>query len=43
MAGTADGLLLLPYVDDTAFFIQGSKTAARTFSSMMDIFSDFSG
>ena len=38
-----EGILLLQYADDTKFFIRGSETAARTRSSMMDIFSDFSG
>ena len=43
MAGTPDEIPLLQYADDTTFFIQGSETAARTLSSMMDIFYDFSG
>ena len=34
---------LLQYVDDTTFFIQGSWAATHTLSTMMDIFSDFSG
>ena len=34
---------LLQYADDTTFFIQGSWAAAHTLSTMMDIFSDFSG
>ena len=42
-AGTPDGILLLQYADDTTFFIQGSETATRTLSSMMDIFSYFFG
>ena len=37
------GIPLLQYADDTTFFIQGSETAARTLSQMMDIFADFSG
>ena len=32
--GTPEGIPLLQYADDTTFFIQGSKTAARTLSSM---------
>ena len=42
-AGHPGGIPLLQYVDDTTFFIQGSETAARTLSQMMDIFADFSG
>ena len=34
---------LLQYADDMTFFIQGSWAAAHTLSTMMDIFSDFSG
>ena len=34
---------LLQYADDTTFFIQRSWAAAHTLSTMMDIFSDFSG
>ena len=42
-AGTPEGIPLLQYADDTTFFIQGPKNAARTLSSMTDIFSNFSG
>ena len=38
-----DGVPLLQYADDTTFFIQGSWAAAHTLSTMMYIFSDFSG
>ena len=38
-----DSVLLLQYADDTTFFIQASWVAAHTLSTMMDIFSDFSG
>ena len=41
--GHPGGIPLLQYADDTTFFIQGSETAARTLSQMMDIFADFSG
>ena len=37
------GVSLLQYADDTTFFIHGSWAAAHTLSTMMDIFSDFSG
>ena len=37
------GVPLLQYADDTMFFIQGSWAAAHTLSTMMEIFSDFSG
>ena len=52
MEGSSDGIPIrglhylskkIKYADDTTFFIQGSKTSARTLSNMMDIFSDFSG
>ena len=43
MAWQPDGIPLLQYADDTTFFIQGSETATRTLSQMMDIFTDFSG
>ena len=42
-AGHPGGIPLLQYADDTTFFIQGSETAARTLSKMMDIFADFFG
>ena len=42
-AKTPEGIPLLQYADDTTFFVQGSEAAARTLSSMMDIFSDFLG
>ena len=42
-AGTPERIPLLQYADDTNFFVQGSEAAARTLSSMMGIFSDFSG
>ena len=38
-----NGVPLLQYADDTTFFIQGSWEAAHTLSTMMNIFSDFSG
>ena len=38
-----EGIPLLQYADDTTFFIQGSETAARTLSMMMDVFTDLSG
>ena len=41
--GIATGIPLLQYADDTTFFIQGSWKAAYTLSTMMNIFSDFSG
>ena len=34
---------LLQYADDTCFFLRGSVAAAHHVSSMVDIFSDFSG
>ena len=34
---------LLQYADDTCFFLRGSVAAAHHVSSMMDIYSDFSG
>ena len=34
---------LLQYADDTCFFMRGSVAAAHHMSSMMDIYSDFSG
>ena len=37
------GVPLLQYTDSTTFFIQGSRAAAHTLSTMMDIFSDFFG
>ena len=42
-ASLLGGIPLLQYADDTTFFIQGSMTAAQALSTMMDIFSDFSG
>ena len=36
-------ILLLQYADDTCFFLRGSVAATHHISSMMDIFSDFSG
>ena len=41
--GIPGGIPLLQYADNTTFFIQGSWAAAHTLSTMMDIFSDFSG
>ena len=41
--GVPTGVPLLQYADDTTFFIQGSWAAAHTLSTMMEIFSDFSG
>ena len=37
------GIPLLQYADDTTFFVQGTWAAAHTLSTMMNIFSDFSG
>ena len=41
-ASIPGGIPLLQYADDTTFFIQGSETAARTLSMMMDVFTDLS-
>ena len=41
--GVPIGVPLLQYADDTTFFIQGSWAATHTLSTMMEIFSDFSG
>ena len=38
-----DGVPLLQYADDTTFFIQGSWATAHTLSTIMEIFSNFSG
>ena len=37
------GIPLLQYADDTTFFIRGSTVAPHHVSTMLDIFSDFSG
>ena len=37
------GIPLLQYADDTTFFIRGSTVTAHHVSTMLDIFSDFSG
>ena len=37
------GILLLQYAGDTTFFLCGSTVAAPQVSTMLDIFSDFSG
>ena len=42
-AGSPDGIPLLQYADESTFSIQGSEIAARTFSNMMNIFSNFFG
>ena len=41
--GVPTGIPLLQYADDTTFFVQGTWGAAHTLSTMMNIFSDFSG
>ena len=41
--GQPGGILLLQYEDDTTFFLRGSMVAAHHVSTMLDIFSDFSG
>ena len=41
--GIPTGVPLLQYAVDTTFFIQGSWAAAHTLSTMIKIFSDFSG
>ena len=42
-ASVPGGIPLLQYADDTTFFIQGSTAAWHNLSTMLDIFSDFSG
>ena len=41
--GVPTGIPLLQYADDTTFFVQGAWTVAHTLSTVMNIFSDFSG
>ena len=41
--GRPGGIPLLQYADDTTFFIRGLTVAAHHVSTMLDIFSDYSG
>ena len=41
--GVPTGIPLLQYADDTTFFVQGTWATAHTLSTMMSIFSEFSG
>ena len=41
--GRPGSIPLLQYADDTTFFLRGSTVAAHHVSTMIEIFSDFSG
>ena len=43
VGGFPGGVPLLQYVDDTIFFMEGSVAAAEKVSTLLDMFSDFSG